>query len=165
MSSTSCSSPSPWSTSSVTPSSGLHTCRPPLAALGRCFSRRGASAFEEENEPLDVPKEVVVVLKAAKVKLQDCLECLYDGAEPTQQDCLRAEGTHTLGKLMNNNTLERLVAIFDFDDEEAPFGIPKVDRNTRDLNKKKAYYVASLIMCLKHSNGEGMPGWKPIPNE
>ena len=60
-----------------------------------------------------MPKEVVVVLKAAKVKLQDCLECLYDGAEPTQQDCLRAEGTHTLGKLMNNNTLERrLVAIF-----------------------------------------------------
>ena len=55
-----------------------------------------------------MPKEVVVVLKAAKVKLQDCLECLYDGAEPTQQDCLRAEGTHTLGKLMNNNTLERL---------------------------------------------------------
>ena len=45
-----------------------------------------------------MPKEVVVVLKAAKVKLQDCLECLYDGAEPTQQDCLRAEGTHTLGK-------------------------------------------------------------------
>ena len=110
-------------------------------------------------------KEVVVVLKAAKVKLQDCLECLYDGAEPTQQDCLRAEGTHALGKLMNNNTLERWWPSSDFDDEEAPFGIPKVDRNTRDLNKKKAYYVASLIMCLKHSNGEGMPGWKPIPNE
>ena len=71
----------------------------------------------------------------------------------------------TLGKLMNNTTLEKLVAIFDFDDEETPFGIPKVDRNARDLNKKKAYYVASLIMCLKHSNGEGMPGWKPIPNE
>ena len=50
-------------------------------------------------------------------------------------------------------------------DEETPFGIPKVDRNARDFNKKKAYYVASLIMCLKHSNGEGMPGWKPIPNE
>ena len=112
-----------------------------------------------------MPKEVVVVLKAAKVKLQDCLECLYDGAEPTQQDCLRAEGTHTLGKLMNNNTLERWWPSSDFDDEEAPFGIPKVDRNARDLNKKKAYYVASLIMCLKHSNGEGMPGWKPIPNE
>ena len=54
---------------------------------------------------------------------------------------------YTLGKLMNNNTLEKLVAIFDFDDEETPFGIPKVDRNARDLNKKKAYYVASLIMC------------------
>ena len=72
---------------------------------------------------------------------------------------------YTLGKLMNNNTLERWWPSSDFDDEEAPFGIPKVDRNTRDLNKKKAYYEASLIMCLKHSNGEGMPGWKPIPNE
>ena len=72
---------------------------------------------------------------------------------------------YTLGKLMNNNTLEKLVAIFDFEDEETPFGIPKVDRNARDFDKKKAYYVASLIMCLKHSNGEGMPGWKPIPNE
>ena len=50
---------------------------------------------------------------------------------------------YTLGKLMNNNTLEKLVAIFDFDDEETPFGIPKVDRNARDLNKKKAYLFCS----------------------
>ena len=109
MSSTSCSSPSPWSTSSVTPSSGC-TCRPPLAALGRCFSRRGASAFSS--------------------RLRSMVPSLY-----------------TLGKLMNNNTLERWWPSSDFDDEEAPFGIPKVDRNARDLNKKKAYYVASLIMC------------------
>ena len=38
-------------------------------------------------------------------------------------------------------------------------------RTRAALAGSKAYYVASLIMCLKHSNGEGMPGWKPIPNE
>ena len=35
----------------------------------------------------------------------------------------------------------------------------------KDTNKKKAYYVAYLIICLKHNCGADMPGWKPIPNE
>ena len=43
------------------------------------------------------------------------------------------------------------------------FGIAKTKK--KDTNKKKAYYVAYLIICLKHNCGEDMPGWKPIPNE
>ena len=59
----------------------LHMSPAPRAALGRCFSPRGASAFSS--------------------RLRSMVPSLY-----------------TLGKLMNNNTLEKLVAIFDFDEEE-----------------------------------------------
>ena len=117
---------------------------------------------EEEEEGMEVPKEVVEVLKNAQVKLQDCLDCVYEDRDPpNESDCLAADRTHTLAKLMNNNTVAQLEAIFDFEDMD--FGIAKTKK--KDTNKKKAYYVAYLIICLKHNCGEDMPGWKPIPNE
>ena len=69
----------------------------------------------------------------------------------------------TLAKLMNNNTVAQLEAIFDFEDMDELFGIAKTKK--KDTNKKKAYYVAYLIICLKHNCGADMPGWKLIPNE
>ena len=68
----------------------------------------------------------------------------------------------TLAKLMNNNTVAQLEAIFDFEDMDELFGIAKTKK--KDTNKKKAYYVAYLIICLKHNCGADMPGWKLIPN-
>ena len=45
---------------------------------------------------------VVEVLKNAKVKLQDCLDCVYEDRDhPNESDCLAADRTHTLAKLMN----------------------------------------------------------------
>lgn len=124
----------------------------------------GAEVEEEEEEGMEVPKEVVEVLKNAQVKLQDCLDCVYEDRDPpNESDCLAADRTHTLAKLMNNNTVAQLEAIFDFEDMDELFGIAKTKK--KDTNKKKAYYVAYLIICLKHNCGEDMPGWKPIPNE
>ena len=57
----------------------------------------------------------------------------------------------------------QLEAIFDFEDMDEPFGIAETKK--KDTNKKKAYYVAYLIICLKHNCGADMPGWKLIPNE
>ena len=66
---------------------------------------------------MEVPKEVVEVLKNAQVKLQDCLDCVYEDRDPpNESDCLAADRTHTLAKLMNNNTVAQLEAIFDFED-------------------------------------------------
>ena len=65
----------------------------------------GAEVEEEEEEGMEVPKEVVEVLKNAQVKLQDCLDCVYEDRDPpNESDCLAADRTHTLAKLMNNNT-------------------------------------------------------------
>lgn len=123
----------------------------------------GAEVEEEEEEGMEVPKEVVEVLKNAQVKLQDCLDCVYEDRDPpNESDCLAADRTHTLAKLMNNNTVAQLEAIFDFEDMDEPFGIAKTKK--KDTNKKKAYYVAYLIICLKHNCGADMPGWKLIPN-
>ena len=115
---------------------------------------------------MQVPKEVVEVLKNAQVKLQDCLDCVYEDRDPpNESDCLAADRTHTLAKLMNNNTVAQLEAIFDFEDMDEPFGIAKTKK--KDTNKKKAYYVAYLIICLKHNCGEDMRGrpsvacWQP----
>ena len=77
----------------------------------------GAEVEEEEEEGMEVPKEVVEVLKNAQVKLQDCLDCVYEDRDPpNESDCLAADRTHTLAKLMNNNTVAQLEAIFDFED-------------------------------------------------
>ena len=66
----------------------------------------GAEVEEEEEEGMEVPKEVVEVLKNAQVKLQDCLDCVYEDRDPpNESDCLAADRTHTLAKLMNNNTV------------------------------------------------------------
>ena len=112
---------------------------------------------------MEVPKEVVEVLKNAQVKLQDCLDCVYEDRDPpNESDCLAADRTHTLAKLMNNNTVAQLEAIFDFEDMDEPFGIAKTKK--KEPNKKKAYYVAYLIICLKHNCGADMPDWKLIPN-
>ena len=115
---------------------------------------------------MEVPKEVVEVLKNAQVKLQDCLDCVYEDRDPpNESDCLAADRTHTLAKLMNNNTVAQLEAIFDFEDMDEPFGIARTKK--KDTNKKKAYYVAYLIICLKHNCGEDMRGrpsvacWQP----
>ena len=68
----------------------------------------------------EVPKEVVEVLKNAQVKLQDCLDCVYEDRDPpNESDCLAADRTHTLAKLMNNNTVAQLEAIFDFEGQDA----------------------------------------------
>ena len=124
----------------------------------------GAEVVEEEEEGMEVPKEVVEVLKNAQVKLQDCLDCVYEDRDPpNESDCLAADRTHTLAKLMNNNTVAQLEAIFDFEDMDELFGIAKTKK--KDTNKKKAYYVAYLIICLKHNCGADMPGWKLISNE
>ena len=113
---------------------------------------------------MEVPKEVVEVLENAQVKLQDCLDCVYEDRDPpNESDCLAADRTHILAKLMNNNTVAQLEAIFDFEDMDELFGIAKTKK--KDTNKKKAYYVAYLIICLKHNCGADMPGWKLIPNE
>ena len=87
----------------------------------------------------------------------------FRGTVTTSLSAVTSDRTHTLGKLMNNNTVAQLEAIFDFEDMDEPFGIAKTKK--KDTNKKKAYYVAYLIICLKHNCGEDMPGWKPIPNE
>ena len=77
----------------------------------------GAEVVEEEEEGMEVPKEVVEVLKNAQVKLQDCLDCVYEERDPpNESDCLAADRTHTLAKLMNNTTVAQLEAIFDFED-------------------------------------------------
>ena len=35
---------------------------------------------------MEVPKEVVEVLKNAQVKLQDCLDCVYEERDPNERD-------------------------------------------------------------------------------
>ena len=119
---------------------------------------------EEEEEGIEVPKEVVEVLKNAQVKLQDCLDCVYEDRDPpNESDCLAADRTHTLAKLMNNNTVAQLEAIFDFEDMDELFGIAKTKK--KDTNKKKAYYVAYLIICLKHNCGECGHAWLEANSE
>ena len=74
---------------------------------------------------MEVPKEVVEVLKNAQVKLQDCLDCVYEDRDPpNESDCLAADRTHTLAKLMNNNTVAKLEAIFDFEDMDELMAAP-----------------------------------------
>ena len=73
----------------------------------------GAEVVEEEEEGMEVPKEVVEVLKNAQAKLQDCLDCVYEDRDLTNEsDCLAADRTPTLAKLMYNNTVVHSLRTF-----------------------------------------------------
>ena len=119
----------------------------------------GAEVEEEEEERMEVPKEVVEVLKNAQVKLQDCLDCVYEDRDPpNESDCLAADRTHTLAKLMNNNTVAQLEAIFDFEDMDESSGSqrqrkrnPTRRRLTTWLTSSSASSTTVVRTCLAGS--------------
>lgn len=104
----------------------------------------GAEVEEEEEEGMEVPKEVVEVLKNAQVKLQDCLDCVYEDRDPpNESDCLAADRTHTLAKLMNNNTVAQLEAIFDFEDMDESSGSQRQRKRTPTRRRLTTWLTSS----------------------
>ena len=93
---------------------------------------------------MEVPKEVVEVLKNAQVKLQDCLDCVYEDRDPpNESDCLAADRTHTLAKLMNNNTVAQLEAIFDFEDMDESSGSQRQRKRTPTRRRLTTWLTSS----------------------